>query len=95
MVSKITIFEPHLDGVQIGPASLDDEQSFDESGTGRERSDGRSLRRLLIGTGVLAGVLVLGASLVRRARRSDDGSDEDESMDVVLEEDSLADAPAQ
>lgn len=33
MVSKITIFEPHVDGAQFGPASMDvDRDNIEESG---------------------------------------------------------------
>lgn len=92
MVSKITIFEPHFDGAQFGPASLPSDEPAVESDAPdanvavesepRGRSLGRSV--LVIG-GIVAGLLI-GMRAIRRARTT-----EPESVEI---EERSANAPS-
>lgn len=72
MVSKITIFEPHFDGAQFGPASLPGDDAAAESpvrdaGVASDsETSGRSVGRRLFLVGALAAGLFLGLRAVRR-----------------------------
>lgn len=78
MVSKITIFEPHFDNAQFGPASSGSkraehhaEQDSDEGGNGTEQAGsdrGRSFVRPVIAVVVAVALLAAGYLLVRRKR---------------------------
>lgn len=79
MVSKITLFEPHFDGAQIGPASLGTDTPLDlelgESASedhshGSEPSSSSRLpsARLFIGVAGLAAGMVAGLLAWRRFR---------------------------
>lgn len=92
MVSKITIFEPHFDGAQFGPASL----PTDEPTVGSEAPDadvavesksrGRSLGgSVLVIGGIVAGLLI-GMRAIRRTWTT-----EPESVEI---EERSAKAPA-
>jgi hypothetical protein len=92
MVSKITIFEPHFDGAQFGPASL----PTDEPGVGSETPDadvavesksrGRPLGRSVFVIGGIVGGLLIGMRAIRRIRTT-----EPESVEI---EERSAKAPA-
>ena len=79
MVSKITIFEAHLDGAQFGPVSPgQDEKERDDSSReddATETSGGRSRVRIALLGVALVGSLLAIAVAVRRLR-SDSGSDD-------------------
>lgn len=74
MVSKLTIFEPHFEGVQIGPESLTGEESTDATTftpdtLEAEEPSTKSRRRWiprLAGLAVLAGVGYAAVRFVRR-----------------------------
>lgn len=92
MVSKITIFEPHFDGAQFGPASL----PTDEPAVGSEAPDadvaiesksrGRSLGRSVLVIGGIAAGLLIGMKAIRRTRTT-----EPESVEI---QERSANAPA-
>lgn len=74
MVSKITIFEPHFDGAQFGPASLESDEpavetdvTEDETATEVE-TRGRSLGRSLMGIVGIGAGLMIGIRIIRRTR---------------------------
>lgn len=77
MVSKITIFEPHFDGAQFGPASLpgDDpavESAVPDAGVNTEsETSGSSVGRPLLLIGAMAAGLFLGLRVVRRRMASE------------------------
>lgn len=81
MVSKITIFEAHLDGAQFGPVSPgQDEKGRDDSSReddATESTGGRSRKRIVLFGSVLVVTLLAIAVAIRRLR-SDGESDESE-----------------
>jgi len=85
MVSKITIFEPHFDGAQFGPASLSGEEPAVESDDPdadvavESKSRGRSLSRFALVIGGIAAGLLLGMGAIRRTQTTEPESvDSDE-----------------
>ncbi len=86
MVSKITIFEAHLDGAQFGPVSPgQDEKERDDSSReddATETSGGRSRVRIALLGVALVGSLLAIAVAVRRLR-SDSGSDDLDDLEVA------------
>ena len=99
MARKITMFELHFDGAQIGPASLDfaeeapasenhpsvDEMETEtEMGTMERPSEGRRLRSLVAIAGVLSIVSLIGVA-VRRFRS------DSEDLEIEIADDSDGD----
>lgn len=82
MVSKITLFEPHFDGVQLGSPSMEREDSPDEGATSATEeeggSGGRSRRRTVL-VGVLLLALLAGIAVARRARTTEEQTTDVES----------------
>ncbi|MFW6384016.1 MAG: hypothetical protein ACOCZC_01300 [Halodesulfurarchaeum sp.] len=85
MVTKITLFEPRLEGVQIGPATTENEPTGDletDAGSapvttaaqGRRRLS--RARRVLLAALVVAG-LAAGLTVSRRLRRRGKGAETD------------------
>ena len=92
MVSKITIFEPHFDGAQFGPASIgsdapDGQEVDPEAEQLTTQSTGPSRLRLLLGAGGLSFGLLLGFLTARRLRTEPmeaiDFEDQPEDGDVT------------
>lgn len=80
MVSKITIFEPHFDGAQFGPASMgvggdnieehaEDLIEANAEDLIDERSPRRSRGRRILGAGVVSAVLLAAVVGARRFRK--------------------------
>lgn len=89
MVTKITIFEPHFDGAQFGPASLgeqdrgDTAESTAETHTDSHDAGERSrIRSVLLLGGVVAAVLI-GSTILRRRRQNRSDTVENEAQLVV------------
>lgn len=94
MVSKITLFEPHFDGAQIGPETMetgtpsetaptgDSELSTSESATlGTGSKTARMPRlRTLVGVGVFVSALMAGLFAWRRFRGRGGSGEEDEPI---------------
>ncbi len=85
MVSKITLFEPHFDGAQIGPAALGiDPSSEEQAGEAETETSGSGIgaaapvfshlprARTVIGTGMVAAGLLAGVVVWRRFRARKD-----------------------
>ena len=94
MVSKITIFEPHFDGAQFGPASLPNDGDTDERTApaveGAAQSSARSRgRSILVGGAALSIALLIGFVAARRALQSAGESGEDERKRSIVEKASL------
>ena len=103
MVTKITLFEPHVDGVQIGPASLglrssaeptvsEPKPSRRSAVTGAIRSRSRPRVRSILVAGIATGTL-LGAVLAWRRFRGHESETTDES-EPMIEERSVEDLTA-
>jgi hypothetical protein len=79
MVSKITIFEPHFEGAQFGPASLPGHEPAvasaapDADVTAETEVGAQSVRRPLLLIGAMAAAFLLGLRAIRRrmARETD------------------------
>jgi hypothetical protein len=71
MVSKITIFEPHFDGAQFGPASISGEKSeLDSAEPVTDEEEGRrgfSPPPTLVIAGIAVGILIGVKALRSRA----------------------------
>ena len=90
MVSKITIFEPHFDGAQFGPASLPNDGDTDEptapavedtaQSTGRSRG-----RSILVGGAALSIALLIGFVAARRSLQPAGEAVEDERKPSIFE----------
>lgn len=77
MVSKITIFEPHFDGAQFGPASLSSNEPTVESDAAdadvaiESKSRGQSLGLPALVIGGIAAGLFVGLRAIRRSRTTE------------------------
>lgn len=74
MVSKITIFEPHFDGAQFGPTSIESGESMDDAEAASEDAEdaqGRSLLRIAALFGAIIVGLVVGLRMIRRTEVMD------------------------
>jgi hypothetical protein len=94
MVSKVTIFEPHFDGAQFGPASIPGEMvDVDSPGpiTGEEERE-KGPRGVSPRSAVLVGGLVLGILVGVKTLRS---RETDESEPVTNEEQPAEAVPAE
>ncbi len=93
MVAKITLFEPHFDGAQIGPATIgmeekadvaDAVESVDKASTdAKSRSFGRPPLQLAVGLGIVFSVIAAGILVRRRrAKPTDESRDSDTSSGI-------------
>lgn len=94
MVSKITIFEPHFDGAQFGPASIGSEEpaeavvapdesemvSSSDEGEGPQTT-GRSRGRAMLGLGLATFFVFLAVAFARRGRNGGVEEDVEVSFD--------------
>jgi hypothetical protein len=77
MVSKITVFEPHFDGAQFGPASLPGTEAGVQSAApdaempSESEASGRSVGRPLVLIAAIVAGLFLGLRAVRRRMASE------------------------
>lgn len=75
MVSKLTIFEPHFDGAQFGPASIESdvaeptEMSPDTSAETSDQDGGSRGRSLLI-AGLITTAIVVAVAMKRKASKN-------------------------
>ena len=103
MVSKITLFEPHFDGAQIGPEAIGTEtmaKTADSTDADAATTDSESRLpdpttrmpriRTLVVAGVLISAVLSGVLAWRRFRGQDESEDEPAATAVV--EERLADA---
>lgn len=79
MVSKITIFEPHFDGAQFGPASVGNDHPEETTVEEAEETRGRSRGRTILGLGFVSLALLAGVVAARRIRS---GTADTESVEI-------------
>lgn len=93
MVAKITLFEPHFDGAQIGPATIGTDEKADVAdeletvenadSEPKSRSIGRPPLRLAVGLGIVLSAIAAGILVRRRrAKPTDESSDSDTSSGI-------------
>jgi hypothetical protein len=106
MVSKITLFEPHFDGAQIGPKTLKSGTPSETAPTRDSRaatSDSATLEtgsktgrmprlRTLVGVGVFVSTLMAGLFAWRRFRGRGKSDEEDEQIDTATIEEHRSEA---
>lgn len=103
MVSKITLFEPHFDGAQIGPATLDTAESTPTAEAAHSEEQDRSdvvesSRRLPsvrtgIGIATFASLFLAGFMAYRRFKPSEDT--EEDTAEATIEERPIEDLTAE